>query len=109
MQADALTPFQRRLHQALFEIPTGRVMTYAGLAKRLGCRSARAVGQALRANPCAPDVPCHRVIRSDRTLGGYQGTTLAGALSRKRSLLEAEGVRFTPEGRVDPACVLHEE
>lgn len=101
-----MTQFQRRLHQVLLEIPAGRVMTYSALAKRLGCRSPRAVGQALRANPCAPHVPCHRVIRSDRTLGGYQGTTLAGALSRKRSLLEAEGVRFTPEGRVDPMCVV---
>ncbi|MFQ3671356.1 MAG: MGMT family protein [Verrucomicrobiia bacterium] len=106
MRVERLTGFQRRLHQALAEVAPGQVITYGALARRLGCRSARAVGQALRANPLAPEVACHRVVRSDLTLGGYQGRTGEEALARKRMLLEAEGVRFGQDGRVEPGCVL---
>ena len=56
---------------------------------------ARAVGQALARNPFAVIVPCHRAIRTDGHLGGYQG-----GLDMKRSLLEAEGVSFNVTGRV---------
>jgi methylated-DNA-[protein]-cysteine S-methyltransferase len=87
-----VTPFQQRVYEALCAIPRGRVATYAGLAAALGCGSPRAVGQALRANPFAPRIPCHRVVRSDGTLGGYQGRTRGAALRRKASLLRAEGV-----------------
>jgi methylated-DNA-[protein]-cysteine S-methyltransferase len=66
-----LTPFRRRVYLALLEVPRGRVTTYALLAKRVGCASARAVGGALRANPFAPDVPCHRVVAADLGIGGF--------------------------------------
>lgn len=106
MKTGQLTPFQLKLHAALRQIPAGRVMTYAALAARLRCRSPRAVGQALRANPYAPRIPCHRIICSDLTLGGYQGADSRAALARKRALLAQEGVRFLPDGRVDPTCVI---
>jgi len=87
-----VTPFQRRVYNALLQIPAGSVTTYAALAASIGCRSPRAVGQALRCNPLAPAVPCHRVVRSDLTLGGYMGCTDGEALAKKVRLLEVEGV-----------------
>jgi methylated-DNA-[protein]-cysteine S-methyltransferase len=88
------TPFQKRVYAALVLVPRGRVTTYKQLAERLGCRSCRAVGQALKRNPYAPRVPCHRVIASDLTPGGFMGRRGGAALRRKLDLLANEGVRF---------------
>lgn len=88
------TPFQNRVYAALRRIPRGRVTTYKRLAEHLGCRSCRAVGQALRRNPYAPRVPCHRVIASDLTPGGFMGRCDGRAQARKQALLAAEGVLF---------------
>jgi methylated-DNA-[protein]-cysteine S-methyltransferase len=94
------TEFESAVYAALQEIPRGRVVTYARLAARLGCGSPRAVGQALRRNPFAPEVPCHRVIGTDLRIGGYAGKTSGVGVERKRRLLEAEGVAFTGKGRL---------
>lgn len=88
------TAFQRRVYAALCRVPRGRVTTYRRLAEAVGCRSCRAVGQALKHNPDAPRIPCHRVIASDLSLGGFMGCTAGPALRRKRARLAAEGVRF---------------
>ena len=85
-----ITPFQRRVYLALLDVPAGTTITYGDLAKRIGCRSAQAVGQALRRNPFAPDVPCHRVVAADGSLGGYNGAREGAELERKRQLLENE-------------------
>jgi methylated-DNA-[protein]-cysteine S-methyltransferase len=87
--------FARRVYRELRKVPAGRVITYAALARRIGCRSPRAVGQALRCNPFAPEVPCHRVIASDLSPGGFFGRTGGAELRRKLQLLAAEGVVFT--------------
>ena len=64
--------FNKKVWAALKLIPRGRVTTYKELAKYLGKpKAARAVGNACGANPDAPRVPCHRVVRSDGRLGGY--------------------------------------
>jgi len=55
------------------------------------------VGQALKNNPFAPEVPCHRVIKSDLTIGGFAGKTRGMNVQRKKRLLEEEGVRFEAE------------
>ncbi len=89
-----LTPFQRKIYQCLCRVPHGQVTTYRDLANAAECAGSRAVGQALRSNPLAPLVPCHRVIRSDLSPGGYAGETSGSALERKISLLQKEGVRF---------------
>jgi O-6-methylguanine DNA methyltransferase len=81
------TDFQLRCWRALLEIPYGETITYAELARRVGSpRGFRAVGMANHDNPVAIVVPCHRVLASDGTLGGY-----GGGLEIKRALLELEG------------------
>jgi methylated-DNA-[protein]-cysteine S-methyltransferase len=70
------------------------------LAERLNCGSAQAVGQALKRNPFAPEVPCHRVIKTDLTLGGYSGKIKGVRVERKRHILEEEGVEFDAGGRL---------
>lgn len=83
----ALTPFQRRVLETTRDIRPGEVATYGQVARRIGRpRAARAVGNALARNPVAPVVPCHRVVRSDGSLGGY-----TGGVERKRKLLALEG------------------
>jgi methylated-DNA-[protein]-cysteine S-methyltransferase len=85
-----ITPFQRRVYLALLDVPAGTTITYGELAKRIGCRSAQAIGQALRRNPFAPDVPCHRVVAADGSLGGYMGERDGEQIEYKRRLLETE-------------------
>lgn len=94
----AITCFQRRVYTALLEVPCGRVTTYGRLAARIGCGSARAVGQALRRNPFAPEVPCHRVIASTLSLHGFGGELGGEHAGKKRALLAAEGVAFDRDG-----------
>lgn len=96
------TDFERRIYALLRRVPAGRVTSYAALARAAGMRSPRAVGQALRRNPFAPRVPCHRVIASDGTPGGFAGRRGGPALRRKLALLAAEGVRFA-RGRLAEA------
>lgn len=81
------TDFQRTVWQALLHIPEGQTRSYAELARSLGVNGGdRAVGGANGANPLAIIVPCHRVIRSDGSLGGY-----AYGLPMKEALLRREG------------------
>ena len=81
------TTFQKRCWHALLEIPYGEVRTYAAIARAVGHpRAFRAVGGANHDNPIAIVVPCHRVIASDGTLGGY-----GGGLALKEKLLRLEG------------------
>jgi methylated-DNA-[protein]-cysteine S-methyltransferase len=88
--------FQQLVLRAEHGIPRGSTSTYQLIAKYLGKRNAaRAVGNALANNPFPLIVPCHRAIRSDRHLGGYQG-----GLEMKRALLEKEGIPFDDTGRV---------
>jgi len=97
---ELISDFCARVYDAVRAIPRGRVATYGGIVRALGCGSARAVGQALRRNPFAPVVPCHRVISSNLRPGGFQGRTSGAATARKRMLLAAEGVRFDASGRL---------
>lgn len=88
--------FQQRVLRAEHAIPRGSVSTYRLIAQHLGKgNGARAVGNALAKNPFPLIVPCHRAVRSDRSLGGYQG-----GLEMKRVLLEREGIRFDDAGKV---------
>ena len=95
------TDFESRVYHTVAEIPLGWVSTYGAIAAAIGSGSAQAVGQALRKNPFAPEVPCHRVVRSDGSLGGFFGKISGEPLTRKRLLLEQEGVCFDSAGRVE--------
>ena len=85
-----ISPFQRRVYMELLNIPAGVTITYGELAQRIGCRSAQAVGQALKRNPFAPEVPCHRVVAADGSIGGYFGRREGEMVERKRKLLDEE-------------------
>ena len=84
------TLFQQKVWRALRSIPVGQVMTYGELAKQLKT-SARAVGNACRANPVPLIIPCHRVI-SKSGLGGFAGSRNGVSLNIKSWLLDHEGV-----------------
>ena len=85
-----ITPFQRRVYMEVLNVPPGITITYGELARRIGCRSAQAVGQALKRNPFAPEVPCHRVVATDGSMGGYFGKRDGEMIERKRKLIEEE-------------------
>ncbi len=97
MRSSRITPFQRRVYLELLRVPSGSTITYGELAQRIGCRSAQAVGQALKRNPFAPQVPCHRVVAADGSLGGYCGQRMGEKIERKQQLLEEEQVGKRPE------------
>ena len=84
------TKFQLKVWNYLKKIPRGKVKTYSEVAKSIGKPLAvRAVANAIGKNPLPPQIPCHRVIRSDGSLGGYSGK---GGIKTKRLLLKKEGI-----------------
>ena len=84
------TKFQLKVWKYLKTIPKGQLRTYSQVAKAIKKPKAiRAVANAIGKNPHAPKIPCHRVIRSDGSLGGYSGK---GGINTKRKLLKLEGV-----------------
>ena len=96
LDIDDGTPFQRSVWLALREIPKGQVRSYGQVARAIGRpRSARAVGQAVGANPLTVVVPCHRVVGSDGALTGF-----GGGLETKERLLVHEGRADATEQRV---------
>jgi len=80
------TPFRKRVWEALLSIPYGHTISYGELARRVGCKSAQAIGGAVGHNCIGLIIPCHRVIGSDGALTGY-----AAGLERKAKLLMMEG------------------
>jgi methylated-DNA-[protein]-cysteine S-methyltransferase len=85
------------VYAALMKIPRGRVTTYGDIAKIIGRpKASRAVGRILNRNPNPVKVPCHRVVMSDGTIGGY-----AYGKSRKKELLESEGLCFAGDSVVE--------
>lgn len=90
----AATPFQRRVWVVLRGIPYGATQGYQEVARAVGMpRAARAVGQAVGANPIPLLIPCHRVVASDGSLGGF-----AWGLTWKRHLLQVEGIGPASKG-----------
>ena len=83
-----------KVYNLLKQIPRGRVTTYKGLAQALHTEAYRAIGQILKKNPDAPAVPCHRVVKSDGTIGGYMGVESSASCKRKKKILMGEGIEF---------------
>ncbi len=101
-----LSTYQQAILRILAEVPKGKVTTYGDLAKELAKRdqkwspsASRAVGTTMKNNPCAPQVPCHRVIKSDGSIGNFRGGA-EGAVDEKILMLRDEGVNVT-SGRID--------
>ncbi len=100
-KARAPTAFECRVYDLLqARVPKGYVTSYAALAKALGS-SARAVGGAMKRNPFAPEVPCHRCVCADGSLGGFNGRIQN---PKKERMLRAEGVVFEKNGKVKARC-----
>lgn len=95
LNTGTITKFQFEVYSTLMNVPAGHVTTYGEIAKKISCNSARAIGQALKNNIYADSgVPCHRVVRSDLTLGGFSGSTENDIVGKKVKLLESEGIEF---------------
>ena len=83
-----LTEFQRKVLLATFSIPKGETRSYGQVAEMSGYpNAARAVGSVMKMNPLAPTIPCHRVIKSDGSLGNYSA---AGGTRKKERMLKKE-------------------
>ena len=101
-----LSPYQAAILKILAEVPKGKVTTYGDLAKELARRdpkyspnASRAVGTTMKNNPCAPQVPCHRVIKSDGKIGNFRGGA-EGAVEAKIGMLRDERVTVV-DGKID--------
>ncbi|KAF8864744.1 DNA binding methylated-DNA--cysteine S-methyltransferase [Acephala macrosclerotiorum] len=98
------TTFQKKVLTALCQVPRGKYSTYGAISDHLKS-SPRAVGNALRNNPFAPQVPCHRILASGGGLGGFHGSWGKNGKEglhddKKRKLLREEGVKFDGRGKV---------
>lgn len=98
--------FAEKVYALCKKIPRGKVTTYGEIARALDCKAYRAVGNALRCNPYAPIVPCHRVVRSDGSIGGFKGKTAGREVREKIKLLEEEGVKVE-KGKVDSKIMMN--
>ena len=101
-----LSIYQQSILRILAEVPEGKVTTYGDLAKELAKRepkwspnASRAVGTTMKNNVCGPQIPCHRVIKSDGSIGNFRGGAM-GAVDEKIGLLRDEGV-IVENGRID--------
>ncbi|PIS09088.1 cysteine methyltransferase [Candidatus Beckwithbacteria bacterium CG10_big_fil_rev_8_21_14_0_10_34_10] len=89
-----MSPFSKKVYQLTKQVPKGKVTTYKQIAKALNTKAYQEVGQALRNNPYAPKVPCHRVIKTNGLIGGFNGKTKGKEILKKISLLKKEGVKI---------------
>lgn len=81
--------FQEKCYASLKKIPKGKITTYKDLASSINSKAVRAVGTAMKRNKNAPEVPCHRVIKSDGSVGEY-----AFGATKKIALLKKEGIEI---------------
>lgn len=89
MKMNSSKKLSRKVFELLKKIPSGKVTTYKILASKLNTKAYRLIGAILSKNPSRIKIPCHRVVRSDATLGGY-----SGGVWKKKRLLEKEGIKF---------------
>ncbi len=84
------TSFAKKVLALTTKIPRGKITTYQAIARALGRpKASRAVGNALNKNPNLIKIPCHRVVRTDKTVGGYVGGTC-----QKKKMLKKEGIKI---------------
>eukprot|EP00127_Corallochytrium_limacisporum_P007526 Clim_evm48s253 gene=Clim_evmTU48s253 len=94
------TEFQCSVYETLARVPRGRITTYRDLAAHLHS-APRAIGQAMRKNAYAPQVPCHRVVDAKGFIGGFDGEWGKGnKVNKKMQMLKDEGIQITKDGYV---------
>ncbi|MDP4012445.1 MAG: MGMT family protein [Candidatus Nanoarchaeia archaeon] len=96
--------FTERVWEQLKLIPKGKVASYKTLSEAMNSKAYRAVGSAVKKNPYAPGVPCHRVVKNNGEIGGYSGP---GGVKRKIEILKKEGVEII-KNKVDLKKYLYE-
>jgi len=87
--------FNERCYKILRKVPKGKVTTYGNVAKALRSKAYQAIGNAMNKNPYSPEVPCHRVIKSNGEVGGF-----ASGVKKKIRLLKKEGIEIK-RGKID--------
>ncbi len=92
--------FSEKIYSELRKVPSGKITTYKSLAEKIGSKAYQAVGQAMRNNLFAPEVPCHRVVKSDGKVGGFMGNEKGREITRKIKLLASEGV-IVKDGKIE--------
>ncbi|MAG91558.1 cysteine methyltransferase [Candidatus Woesearchaeota archaeon] len=95
--------FNEKIYSELKKVPKGKVTTYKALAKKIGTKAYRAVGRAMRNNPYAPKVPCHRCVSSDGRIGGFSGKLSPNSreVKKKIRMLRNEGIKIKGDKVVD--------
>ena len=96
------TPFRRQVWAALRRIPPGQTRSYIDIAREVGCRSPRAIGQANGSNPIPILIPCHRVVAANGSIGGYSG---GEGLATKRWLLALEARALSQHNPAAPEAL----
>ena len=97
--------FSQKVYEIVKNIPYGKVMTYKQIGDKLSSRAYQAIGQTLKNNPDPKNIPCHRVIKSNREIGGYFGHIDDDISKKKEKILVNEGVKIV-NGKVDKYCVI---
>jgi len=102
--------FHAKIYSLLKKVPKGKVTTYKHLAHAVKSKAYRAVGQAMKYNPYAPIVPCHRVVASDGSIGGFQGSKnpKGKEIKKKIRMLEEEGITLKNGQIIDFKNILFE-
>jgi methylated-DNA-[protein]-cysteine S-methyltransferase len=95
---------QQKVLQMMKRIPKGKVTTYKIIATKLGTKAYRAVGTCVKNNPHAPRIPCHRVVKSDGSVGFYSAK---GGIKTKIKMLQHEGIQIQGNKIVDFEKVLY--
>ena len=95
--------FSNRCYELLTQVPSGRVTTYKAIANAMNSKAYRAVGSAMKNNPNAPQVPCHRVVNNDGRIGEY-----AYGVEKKIELLKNEGINVVNGKVVNFTNVLYD-
>ncbi len=92
--------FSKKVYFYCSKIPKGKISTYREIAGAMKTKAYRQIGQALKRNPYAPKVPCHRVVKSNGDIGGFSGSDLKN-IKKKISILKKEGVDVKKNRVVD--------
>ena len=90
--------FEEKVYEIVSKVPRGRVITYKTIAQKLNCKCYQLIGQIMAKNPYYPRVPCHRVVKSNGEVGGFNASP---ENSKKIELLEKEGVKIKNKKIVD--------